>query len=82
MREQFRKHGVNYECSEKPRSELYRDLLISLINSGAVDLIEHEWAPGSVMTTKPTGSQYKMMGEYKSQDEANAAMKSMKECAG
>ena len=36
----------------------------------------------SVMTTKPTGSQYKMMGEYKSQDEANAAMKSMKECAG
>ena len=36
----------------------------------------------SVMTTKPTGAQYKMMGEYKSQDEANAAMKSMKECAG
>ena len=36
----------------------------------------------SVMTTKPTGSQYKMMGEHKSQEEANAAMKSMKECAG
>ena len=41
MREQFRKHGVNYECSEKPKSELYRDLL-PLINSGAVDLIEHD----------------------------------------
>ena len=31
-REQFRKHGVNYEPSEKPKSELYRDLL-PLINS-------------------------------------------------
>jgi hypothetical protein len=38
--------------------------------------------PGAcrVMTTKPTGAQYKMMGEYKSQAEANAAMKTMKEC--
>ena len=40
-REQFRKHGVNYEPSEKPKSELYRDLL-PLINSGAVDLLEHD----------------------------------------
>ena len=39
-REQFRKHGVNYEC-EKSKSELYRDLL-PLINSGAVDLFEHD----------------------------------------
>ena len=31
-REQFRKHGVNYEPSEKPKSELYRDLL-PLINA-------------------------------------------------
>ena len=31
-REQFRKHGVNYEPSEKPKSELYRDLL-PLLNS-------------------------------------------------
>ena len=31
-REQFRKHGVNYEPAEKPKSELYRDLL-PLINS-------------------------------------------------
>jgi hypothetical protein len=35
----------------------------------------------SVTTTKPTGTQYKMMGEYTSKDQANTAMKSMKECA-
>jgi hypothetical protein len=37
--------------------------------------------PGAckVMTTKPSGD-YKMMGEYKSQAEADAAMKTMKEC--
>ena len=40
-REQFRKHGVNYEPSEKNKSELYRDLL-PLLNSGAVDLLEHD----------------------------------------
>jgi hypothetical protein len=34
----------------------------------------------SVMTTKPTDAKYKMMGEYKSQAEADAAMKTMKEC--
>jgi hypothetical protein len=36
----------------------------------------------SVMTTKSTDAKYKMMGEYKSQAEADAAMKTMKECAG
>jgi hypothetical protein len=36
-REKFRKHGVNYEA----KSDLYRDLL-PLINSGAVDLPEHD----------------------------------------
>jgi hypothetical protein len=40
-REQFRKHGVNYDPSEKAKSDLYRDLL-PLINSGAVDLLEHD----------------------------------------
>jgi hypothetical protein len=40
-REQFRKHGVNYEPAEKSKSDLYRDLL-PLINSGAVDLLEHD----------------------------------------
>jgi hypothetical protein len=38
--------------------------------------------PGAckVMTTKPSGANYKMMGEYKSQADADAAMKTMKEC--
>jgi hypothetical protein len=35
-----------------------------------------------VMTTKPSGAHYKMMGEYKSQADADTAMKTMKECAG
>jgi hypothetical protein len=34
----------------------------------------------SVMTTKPTGSRYKAMGEYNSKGAAETAMKSMKEC--
>ncbi|HEX2379554.1 MAG TPA: hypothetical protein VHI74_02280 [Methyloceanibacter sp.] len=40
-REQFQKRHVHYEPAEKPKSELYRDLL-PLINSGAVDLLESE----------------------------------------
>ena len=40
-REQFSKRGVHYEPAEKPKSELYRDLL-PLINSGAVDLLDNE----------------------------------------
>ena len=40
-REQFQKRGIFYEPAEKPKSELYRDLL-PLINSGAVDLLEHD----------------------------------------
>ena len=34
----------------------------------------------SIMTTKPTDAKYKSMGEYKSQADAEAAMKTMKEC--
>jgi hypothetical protein len=34
----------------------------------------------SVMTSKPADAKYKSMGEYKSQAEAEAAMKTMKEC--
>jgi hypothetical protein len=33
-----------------------------------------------IMTTQPTGSQYKLMGKYGSRAEAEAAMKTMKEC--
>jgi hypothetical protein len=35
-RELFRKHGINYSPSEKPKSDLYRDVL-PLINSRACD---------------------------------------------
>src|SRR5262249_15016896 len=40
-REQFNKRGVFYEPAEKPKSDLYRDLL-PLINSRAVGLLEHD----------------------------------------
>jgi hypothetical protein len=36
-RELFRKRGIQYECSEKPKSDLFRDLL-PLLNSGRVVL--------------------------------------------
>jgi hypothetical protein len=38
--EQFSKHGICYEQSAKPKSDLYRDLL-PLINSGQVELLDH-----------------------------------------
>jgi len=34
----------------------------------------------SIMTNKPSGGKYKMMGEYKSRADAESAMKTMKEC--
>jgi hypothetical protein len=40
-REQFRKNGINYETSDKSRSELYIELL-PLINSRAVDLLDSD----------------------------------------
>jgi hypothetical protein len=40
-RECFRRHGLNYELSERSRSELYRDFL-PLLNSGAVDLLDND----------------------------------------
>jgi hypothetical protein len=40
-REQSRKHGVNYEPTESSKSEIYTDLL-PLINSGAVDRLDHD----------------------------------------
>jgi hypothetical protein len=39
-RERFRTHGITYECSEKPKSDLYRDLL-PLLNSGRTELLDH-----------------------------------------
>ena len=40
-REQFHKRSIFYEPAEKPKSELYRDLL-PLINSGAVEILDNE----------------------------------------
>jgi hypothetical protein len=40
-REQFRKRGINYEIADRPKSELYKDLL-PLINSRAVDLLDND----------------------------------------
>lgn len=39
-REQFRKHGITYEPSARPKSELYRDAL-AMLNSGHVELLDH-----------------------------------------
>ncbi len=39
-REQFRKHGVNYEPSQKSKSELYGELVAS-INSTALGLLDN-----------------------------------------
>jgi hypothetical protein len=39
-RERFQVHGIRYEVSEKPKSDIYRDLLPTL-NSGKVELLDH-----------------------------------------
>src|SRR5215467_4111622 len=39
-KERFRDHGINYEPAQKPKSDLYRDLLPA-INSRKIDLLEH-----------------------------------------
>ena len=40
-REQFRKRGIEYRLAEKPRSDLYRDLL-PVLNSSRADLLESD----------------------------------------
>lgn len=40
-REQFRKHGMAYEVSDKTRSDLYRDML-PVLNSGRVALLDDD----------------------------------------
>jgi hypothetical protein len=40
-RELFRKYGIQYQCAEKPKSDLYRDLL-PLLNSGRITLPRSE----------------------------------------
>jgi hypothetical protein len=38
-REHFREHGISYEPAQKPKSDLYRDLL-PVINSRKLDLLD------------------------------------------
>ena len=38
-RERFREHGIAYNLADKPRSDLYRDLL-PMLNSGNVELLD------------------------------------------
>jgi hypothetical protein len=40
-REQFKRHGINYDHAGKSKSDLYLDLL-PLINSGGVDLLDND----------------------------------------
>lgn len=40
-REQFKKRGITYSVSDKPKSDLYRDFLAP-INSGTVDLLDND----------------------------------------
>ena len=39
-RERFRLAGITYDLSDKPKSDLYRDML-PLLNSGKVELLDH-----------------------------------------
>ena len=39
-REQFTKHGIEYRLTDKPKSDLYKELL-PLINSGSIELLDH-----------------------------------------
>lgn len=39
-REQFVKHGIEYRLTDKPKSDLYRELL-PFINSGSIELLDH-----------------------------------------
>jgi hypothetical protein len=38
VREPFRKHGIEYRVSEKPKADIYRELL-PLVNSGRIELL-------------------------------------------
>lgn len=38
--EQFRQYGITYRPADRPKSDLYRDVL-ALLNSGRVELLDH-----------------------------------------
>jgi hypothetical protein len=41
VKEPFRKHGISYEVSKQPKSDLFRDML-PLLNSGRIVLPRHD----------------------------------------
>jgi hypothetical protein len=40
-REPLKKHGINYTLCKKPKSILYSDHLLPMLNSGRVDLLDN-----------------------------------------
>jgi hypothetical protein len=40
-REPLRKHGISYALAKKPKSDLYANTLLPMLNSGRVDLLDH-----------------------------------------
>ena len=55
--EQFQKHSVHYEASERTKSELYLDVL-PLINSRAVALLEHEKLARQLVSLERTQARF------------------------
>jgi hypothetical protein len=47
--ESFKGHGISYEQSAKPKSDIYRDLL-PILNSGQADLLDHKRAITQIAT--------------------------------
>jgi hypothetical protein len=43
-REPLKKHAISYEVSKRPKSTLYSDSLLPMLNSGRVDLLDHSRA--------------------------------------
>ena len=48
-RELFRKHGINYQVSEKVKSDIYKETL-PLINSGQCELLDHKKLVSQLLT--------------------------------
>jgi hypothetical protein len=52
-REQFRKAGITYSVADKPRSDLYRDM-VPAVNSGLVSLIDHDRLTAQLVSLERT----------------------------
>jgi hypothetical protein len=47
-REPFKKFDISYEVAKKPKSLLYTDHLLPMLNSGRVDLLDHPRSIGQI----------------------------------